>query len=157
MYRQAQAHEDLQPRELPSRPWQKINADLFVIGQQTFLIMVDYWSNFFTVVEIHSKTAQTVVTQFKVQFAPHGISEVLISNKGPEFDNQEFKNFSTDWRFEHRTSSPRDPQANETVKNAEKTCKGLLLKVKTNETRCWRSWLRATPQVRDSVPHQFKG
>ena len=25
MYRQAQAHEDLQPREHPSRPWQKIN------------------------------------------------------------------------------------------------------------------------------------
>ena len=157
MYRQAQAHEDLQPRELPSRPWQKINADLFVIGQQTFLIMVEYWSNFFEVVEIHSKTAPTIVTQFKVQFARHGISEVLISNKGPEFDNQEFENFSTDWRFEHRTSSPRYPQANENVENAEKTCKGLLLKVKTNDTRCWRSWLPATPQVRDSVPHQFKG
>ena len=56
-YRLEQAREELQPHELPSRPWQKIGAHLFVLGQQTFLIMVDYWSNFSEVVEIHRKTA----------------------------------------------------------------------------------------------------
>ena len=96
-YCPAQAREELQPHELPLHPWQKIGAGLFVIGQQTFLIMVDYWSNFFEVVEIDRKTAQAVITQFMVQFARHGIPEVLISDNGPEFDNQEFKNFSTDW------------------------------------------------------------
>ena len=133
IYRPAQAREELQPHKLPSRPWHKIAADLFVIGQQICLIMVDYWSNFFEVVEIHRKTAQIVITQFKVQFARHGIPEVLITDNSPEFDNQEFKNFSTDWRFEHRTSSPRYPQANGKVENAVKTCKGLLLKVKEDK------------------------
>ncbi|XP_022792746.1 uncharacterized protein K02A2.6-like [Stylophora pistillata] len=132
MYRPAQAREELQPHELPSRPRQKIAADLFVIGQQTFLIMVGYWSSFFEVVEIHRKTAQAVITQFKVQFARHGIPEVLISDNGPEFDNQEFKNFSTDWQFEHRSSSPRYPHANGKVENV-KTCKGLLLKAKEDK------------------------
>ena len=41
-YRPEQACEELQPHELPLHPWQKIGADLFVLGQQTFLIMVDY-------------------------------------------------------------------------------------------------------------------
>ena len=132
-YRPAQTRKELQPHELPLRLWLKIAADLFVIGQQTFLIMVDYWSNFFEVVDIHRRTAQAVITQFKVQFARHGIPEVLISNNGPEFDNQEFKNFSTDWQFEHRTSSPRYPQANGKVENAGKTCKGLLLKAKEDK------------------------
>lgn len=50
--------------------------------------MMDYWTNFFEVVDIHSKTAHAVVTQLKVQLAQHGIPEMLIS----EFDNQEFKN-----------------------------------------------------------------
>ena len=68
-----------------------------------------------------------------MQFARHGIPEVLISNNGPEFDNQEFKNFSTDWQFEHRTSGPRYPQANAKVENAVKTCKGLLLKAKEDK------------------------
>ncbi|XP_022786150.1 uncharacterized protein K02A2.6-like [Stylophora pistillata] len=95
--------------------------------------MVDYWSSFFEVVEIHRKTAQAVITQFKGQFARHGIPEVLISDNGPEFDNQEFKNFSTDWQFEHRTSSPRYPQANGKVEKAVKTCKGLLSKAKEDK------------------------
>ena len=38
-YRLAQACKELQPNELPLRFWQKIDADLLVIGQQTFLIM----------------------------------------------------------------------------------------------------------------------
>ena len=132
-YRPQQAREELQPHELPSRPWQKIGADLFVLGQQTFLIMVDYWSNFFEVVEIHRKTAQSVITQLKVQFARHGIPEVLITDNGSEFDNQEFKNFSSQWHFEHRTSSPRYPQSNGKVENAVKTCKGLLVKAKEDK------------------------
>ena len=39
----------------------RIAAHLFVLGKQTFLIMVDYWSKFFEVVEIHKKTAQVVI------------------------------------------------------------------------------------------------
>ena len=97
MYHPAQACKELQPCELPLRPWQQIDADL----QQTFLIMVDYWPKFFEVVETHRKTAKAVITQFKVKFACHGIPAVLISDNGPEFHNQDFKNFSTDWQFEH--------------------------------------------------------
>ena len=106
-YRPEQPREQLQPHEMPSRPWQKIAADLFVLGQQTFLTMVDYWSNFFEVVEIHKKTAQVVITQLKVQFARHGIPEVLITDNGPECGNQEFNNFSSAWQVEHHMSSPR--------------------------------------------------
>ena len=39
-YPPAQAREELQPH--PLRPWQTIATDLFLIGQQTFLIMLDY-------------------------------------------------------------------------------------------------------------------
>ena len=95
--------------------------------------MVDYWSNFFEVVEIHRKTAQSVITQLSVQIARHGIPEVLITDNGSEFDNQEFKNFSSQWHFEHRTSSPRYPQSNGMVANAVKTCKGLLVKTKEHK------------------------
>ena len=87
--------------------------------------MVDYWCNFFKVVEIHRRTAPSVITQFKVQFARHVIPEVLITNNDSVFDNQELKNFSSQWHFEHRKSNPRYPQSNGKVENAVKTCKGL--------------------------------
>ena len=134
-YRPAQTRKELQPHELPLRLCLKIAADLFVIGQQTFLIMVDYWSNFFEVVDIHRRTAQAVITQFKVQFARHGIPEVLISNNGPEFDIQEFKNFSTDWQFEHRTSSPRYPQANGKVAKCCEDLQRTALESEGRQTR----------------------
>lgn len=78
-HRPAQAREELQPHELPSRPWQKIAADMFVMGQQTFLITVAYWSNYFEVTnyKIYNTTSQVVITQCKVQFARHGIPGVL--------------------------------------------------------------------------------
>ena len=78
-----------------------LGKKLFVIGQQNLLIMVNYWSTFFKVVETHRKTAQALITQFKVQFAHHGIPEVLISDNSPEFGNGKFKNFSSEWQFAH--------------------------------------------------------
>ena len=48
------------------------------------MIMVDYWSNFFEVLEIHKKTAQTVFIQLKEQFAPYGISQILITDNDQE-------------------------------------------------------------------------
>ena len=69
--------------------------------------MVDHWSNFFEVVEIHKKTAQTVIIQLKVPFVPHSIPEILIKDNDQEFDNQEFENFFSQWHFERRTSCPR--------------------------------------------------
>ena len=131
--RPAQAREELNPHDLPSRPWEKIAADLFELGHQTFLILVDYWSNYFEVAEIHKKTAHAVITQFKVQFACHGIPEKVITGNGPEFANEAFAKFASTWKFEHRTSSPRYPQSNGKAENAVKTCKGLLRKAKEDK------------------------
>ena len=87
-YRPAQVREELNPLDLPSRPWEKIAADLFEMGHQTFLILLNYWLNYFEVTEIHTKTVHAVITQFKVQFARHGIPEVIITGNGPEFANE---------------------------------------------------------------------
>ena len=132
-YRLAQACKELQPHELPLRLWLKISADLFVIGHKTFLIMVDYWSNFFEVVEIHRRTAQAVITQFKVQFARHGIPEVLISNNCPNLTTRNSRISPQIGSSSTKTSGPRYPQVNGKVENTVKTCKGLLLKAKEDK------------------------
>lgn len=65
-----------------------------------------------------------------MQFARRGIREVLIMDNGSEFDNQEFTSFK--WHFEHRTSSPINPQSNGEVENSVKACKGLPVKAKND-------------------------
>ena len=86
-----QCREPLQPHELPSRPWEKVGGDLFELAGQTFLIMVDYWSNYFEIAELHKETSLSVIAQFKVQFARHGIPSVVMTENGPEFASREFE------------------------------------------------------------------
>ena len=79
-YEPEQCREELQPHELPSRPWSKLGADIFELGSQQFLIMVDYWSSYFEVQELKQSTSASVIDAFKVQFARHGIPEVLVTD-----------------------------------------------------------------------------
>ena len=75
-YRPEQCREELQPHELPSRPWCRVGADIFELGSEQFLIMVDYWSSYFEAQELKRITSSSVIHAFKVQFARHGIPEV---------------------------------------------------------------------------------
>ena len=78
-FQREQCREELQPHEMPSRPWSKVGADIFELGQQHFLIMVDYWSSYFEIQELKRITSASAITAFKVQFARHGIPDVLVT------------------------------------------------------------------------------
>ena len=131
-YQPEQCREELQPHEMPSRPWSKVGADIFELGPQQFLIMVDYWSNYFEVQELKRITSASVIHALKVQFARHAIPEVLVTDNGTQFSSSEFANFAETWRFEHKTSSPRYPQSNGKAENAVKVCKALLKKARAD-------------------------
>ena len=131
-YQPDQCREELQPHEMPSRPWSKVAADIFELGPQQFLIMVDYWSSYFEVQELKQITSISVIHALKVQFARHGIPEVLVTDNGTQFSSSEFAKFAETWRFEHKTSSPRYPQSNGKAENAVKVCKALLKKARAD-------------------------
>ena len=86
-----QCREDLQPKEMPSRPWSKVGPDLFQLGQQNVLILVDYWSSYFEVQELKRITSTTVITTCKVQFVP----DVLTTDNGTQFSSSESVKEST--------------------------------------------------------------
>ena len=75
--------------------------DLFQIGQQQFLIIVDYWSGFFEVQELTKVTSKSIINASKVQFARHGIPETVISENDPQFSSAEFHQFTKEWQFQH--------------------------------------------------------
>ncbi len=81
-----QCREPLKSYAVPPRPWSVVGEDLFQLGQQQFLIIVDYWSGFFEVQELIKVTSKSVITASKVQFARHGIPDTLISeHRGQAF------------------------------------------------------------------------
>ena len=127
-----QCKEDLQPHEMPSRLWSKLGADLFELGQQNFFILVNYWSSYFEVQEVKWITSTTVITACKVQFARHGIPDVLITDNGTQFSSSEFTKFTEAWKFEHKTSSLHHRQSSRKAENAIKICKNLLKKTRAD-------------------------
>jgi transposase InsO family protein len=69
-------------------------------------------------------SAKSVIETCKKNFSRHGIPDVVVTDGGTNFVNQDFKSFSKEWIFTHLTSSPHYPQGNgkaeSTVKIAKK-------------------------------------
>ena len=83
-----QQKEPLQPHEIPSRPWAKVAVDLFHCNGQQYLIIVDYFSGFWEVEPLTSTLSRDVIRKMKMDFARHGIPDVVISDNGPQFAAQ---------------------------------------------------------------------
>ena len=64
-----QPPEPLQPTTPPERPWQRIAADLCQVGQQQYLVVVDYLSRYLEVIAMSATTIQHVIKALRRIFA----------------------------------------------------------------------------------------
>ena len=122
-YRNAQKKEPLRPHDIPVRPWQMFATDLLVWNNTNYVLVVDFYSNYFEIAQLASTKSSTVIQHIKSIFARHGIPEIVISENGPQYSSEEFHQFSTTWRFAHKTSSPTYPQSNSFAERNVQTVK----------------------------------
>ena len=80
----AQPPEPFMPHETPSRAWQIVGTDLFVINRETYLL----------------------VYLMKSDFADQGVPQRVISDNGGQFSSDAFRRFADQWCFDRVTSSP---------------------------------------------------
>ena len=132
---------------IPERPWQVIATDLFMWNNTDYIVAVDYYSRYFEVEKITSLTSNTVIKKLKAMFARFGAPQTLISDNGPCYSSQEFKDFARAWDFEHVTSSPLYPQSNGLAERTVQTAKALMDKAHAQRTDPYLSLLeyRNTP------------
>ena len=142
-----QCQEPLRPHEVPDRPWSKVGTDLFTFKNQTYIVAVDYYSNFIEMDRLRESSSKTTIKALKTYFSRHGVPDVVVSDNGPQYSSEEFRCFSQEWKFKHITSSPRYPQSNGKAESAVKTCKTLLKKAELARTDVYLSLLdhRNTP------------
>ncbi|XP_046570037.1 uncharacterized protein LOC124278358 [Haliotis rubra] len=67
-----------------------------------------------------------LIRKLSVNFARHGIPEILMSDNGPQFASAEFADFASRWDFKHITSSPRYPQSNGLAEKCVQISKNIL-------------------------------
>ena len=92
--RPEQGQEPMLPHEVPNRPWNKVEVDLFQFKNKDFLITVDYYSGFYEVKRMQKTRASAAIQVLKTQFARHGIPQAVVSDNGPQFACDEFKTFA---------------------------------------------------------------
>jgi len=131
----ANQKQPLMQHPIPNYPYQRVGADLFELEGKNFLVVTDYFTNFFEVVELNTNTtAATVIKKMKCTFARYGIPETVIADGGPQFDNLEFRKWAKDWGFEVNLSSPGRPQSNGMAESSVKIAKTILKKCKASKT-----------------------
>ena len=92
MYQRSNMKEPLICHEIPTCPWAEVGADLFELNKKMFLLLVDYYSGLIEPNQLSSTTGKGIITYCKSQFARHSIPDILISNNGPQFSSDMFKN-----------------------------------------------------------------
>ena len=126
--RPCQQSEPLKSHEIPPLPWAKVGTDLLHKNGRSYLVTIDYYPKWPELTLLNSMTSTTVITALKSQFARYGVPSVLMSNNGPCYSSEQFKQFSQDWCFDHVTSSPGYPQSNGQSERSVKTLKEMLEK-----------------------------
>lgn len=123
-------HYPLKTSELPTEPWHTIGTDLFEFKGKDYLVMVDYYSRWIEVAELNNKTSESVVKKMKSSFARLGYPCKLRSDNGPCYSATAFKDFVTEWKIEHQTSSPHYPESNGLAERSVQTVKSMWTKEK---------------------------
>ena len=124
--------ENLQPHEVPVKPWQKIGTDLLSHGGKNYLIVTDYYSYYPEVYELKRTNTLNVIHATKEAFSRHGIPEIVVSDNGPQSSTKYYQSFARDWQFQHRTSSPRYARSNGLAESSVKVVNRLIKKCKSS-------------------------
>ena len=99
-------------------------------GQKVFLLVVtDYFSKWveaeafsrITNLQIRKFLWTNVITRF-------GVPHEIVSDNGPQFTSDNFKEFCKDWRIKLTFATPRHPQSNGQAESTKKTVVNMFKK-----------------------------
>ena len=130
------------------RPWSRVSTDQFKLHLKEYIVLVDLYSDFIEVKDLHENTSTAVIEFLKEQFSRYGIPDTLATDNGPQFISQKFRQFSQDWEFLHVSSwAPHHHKSNGNVESAVNVAKSLVKKVLRDDKDPWLAMLdqRNTP------------
>ena len=117
-------------QEIPLFPWTKLATDLFHFEGNSYLLLVDYTNRFPLVCKLKSMTTQHISYHIKQIFAEYGWPDTIVSDNGPCYAREIFKELMKEYQVNHITSSPHYPQSNGLAEKYVQIIKNLFYKAK---------------------------
>ncbi|XP_058817181.1 uncharacterized protein K02A2.6-like [Topomyia yanbarensis] len=156
----SQTRTPMTTHEIPEYPFQRANIDLAEVQHQgrkcALMVLADSFSDFIEVDFLNDMKAKSIVERCKQHFSRHGAPEIVVTDNGPQFDNEVWTDFAKRWGFKHVTSAPYHAHGNGKSESAVKTIKQLYKKCMNDGTEFWKALLqhRNTPNSVGTSPNQ---
>ena len=115
-------------QEVPIIPWTKLGSDLLSLNGNYYLLIVDYTSRFPIVKRLKSQTGKAVADMYHSIMSEYGWLDTVVSDNGPCFVSQEFKDLLKSKSVVHITSSPHYQKANGLAEKYVQVVKNLFKK-----------------------------
>ena len=124
----SQPHAPPTPTNPPQYPFQQVCADYCSVSGTQYLILVDRYSGWLSVVRCGSTTesASDLVSCLREYFQTYGVPEELASDGGPTFLASQTQAFLKGWGVHHRLSSVAFPHSNSRAELGVKSAKRLI-------------------------------
>ena len=87
--------EPMMSSPLPSHPWKKVGADLFEFDKTSYLIDVDYFSQFPEVIKLTGTTPRSIITALKSIFLIMACQQSYLVTMDHSFPLLKWKSFQS--------------------------------------------------------------
>lgn len=108
----------------PKHSWQRLSLDFATFRGNEFLTVVDKYSKWIEAFNMST----TASKQLHHCFAAYGLSSTVVTDGGPQFRSQEFKEFLKSNGVNHILTLPYHPVSNGLAERAVQTDKDTFLK-----------------------------
>ena len=112
--------------EEPSYPFQSICADFFSLGSRSYLVIVDRYSNWLTILKLSKDTTDETLKAVRQYITTFGIPVTLTTDGAKVFTANLFEEFCSRWGIIHRVSTAYNPMANKRAELAVKHAKRII-------------------------------
>ena len=115
------------PVQHPQYPFSDICADFFSHSGKSFLVIVDRYSNWLSLLQLQGDTSANVIKELRDYFATWGIPHTFSTDGDSIFTSHEMKTWLQRWDVHHRISSAYYPRSNKRSEVAVKSGKRMIM------------------------------
>ena len=117
----------LHPWEWPAQPWSRLHLDFAgpFLGKM-YLVLVDAHSKWLDVQIMSSITSEMTISRLRSIFSTNGLPQQIVTDNGPTFTSEAFKEFTKRNGIKHTFSAPYHPSSNGLAERAVQTFKQSL-------------------------------